>query len=439
MTDIHSIDIKKLSRKRRKALKRRMKRKQIHKQVAGTIEKRRRAEKRFVMYGQVAVAVCIIFLVLLLGKIILGGYSAFMQTKIKVPITFDKVLVEQDNFRKIMSNSLQNHFGDVSGRRNKRMLGGIFTQDVAGDIKKYLEQHPQKQGQTVEIWLVASSVVDMYYKGKLDVSVSEDKRKLKDKQLGWIKQLESENNISGFFNADFLTQGDSRSPERAGMLGAIVGSLFVVIACMVVAFPLGVMTAIYLEEFAPKNKISEFIEVNINNLAAVPSIVFGLLGLMLYLQIFGIPRSAALAGGLTLALMALPVIVISTRASIRAIPQSIRDGAMALGASKLQTTMHHVLPLAMPGIMTGTILSMARILGETAPLLMIGMVAFVADIPGSFTDAATAMPVQIYLWSDSAEPGFIEKTSAGIMVLLIFLLCVNALAVWVRKKCEIRW
>jgi phosphate transport system permease protein len=225
----------------------------------------------------------------------------------------------------------------------------------------------------------------------------------------------------------------------AGILGSAVGSILVIISCMLLAFPLGTMTAIYLEEFAPKNKLTEFIEININNLAAIPSIIYGLLGLTVYLQFMGVPRSAPLAGGLTLALMALPVIVIATRTSIRAIPQNIRDGALALGASKLQVTLHHVLPLAMPGIMTGTILSIARVMGETAPLIMIGMVAFIVNVPDGFLAPSTAMPVQIYLWSDSAEQGFVEKTSAAIIVLLVMLALINAVAVYLRKKFEVRW
>jgi phosphate transport system permease protein len=319
------------------------------------------------------------------------------------------------------------------------MLYQLVSKSSALELRDLLLEDLSLIGKTQQVWLLASSDVDMYLKGKFPKDTPEHRRKLKDKQLEWVHALKGYHSIKYRFNKYFFTSGDSRSPEIAGILGSIMGSFFIVVVCMLVAFPIGVLSAIYLEEFAPKNRLTEFIEININNLAAVPSIVFGLLGLSIYIQVFGLPRSASFVGGLTLALMALPVIVISTRTAIRAIPQSIKDGAIALGASKMQTTLHHVLPLAMPGIMTGSILSVARILGETAPLLMIGMVAFIVDIPQNWFDAATAMPVQIYLWADSPESGFVEKTSAAILVLLVMLAAINAIAVIVRKKFEKRW
>ena len=241
------------------------------------------------------------------------------------------------------------------------------------------------------------------------------------------------------FNATFFSTGDSREPEQAGILGAAVGSLFTLIVTLLLSFPIGVLAAVYLEEFAPKNRWTDLVEVNINNLAAVPSIIFGLLGLAVFLNFFGLPRSAPLVGGMVLALMTLPTIIIAARAALKAVPPSIREAALGIGASKLQVMTHHVLPLAMPGILTGTIIGMAQALGETAPLLMIGMVAFIVDIPGGFTDPATVLPVQIYIWADSPERAFVAKTSAAIMVLLGFLICMNALAIWLRKRFERRW
>ncbi|HET8728206.1 MAG TPA: phosphate ABC transporter permease PstA, partial [Alphaproteobacteria bacterium] len=245
--------------------------------------------------------------------------------------------------------------------------------------------------------------------------------------------------VSAHFNTRFFTSADSRDPEMAGIWGAVKGSFFTLLVTLALSFPVGIAAAVYLEEFAPRNRVTDFIEVNINNLAAVPSIVFGLLGLAVFIQAFGLPRSAPLVGGLVLALMTLPVIIIAGRAALNAVPPSIREAALGMGASPLQTVLHHVLPLAMPGIMTGTIIGMARALGETAPLLMIGMVAFIVTPPGGFTDPATALPVQIFIWADSPERAFVERTSAGIMVLLGFLIAMNGLAVWLRKRFERRW
>ena len=279
----------------------------------------------------------------------------------------------------------------------------------------------------------------MLNKGYIDRDLAEDNRRVKDKELVWIDSLKEEGQIVTHFNSGFFTNGDSREPEKAGIAGAMVGSFYTLLITMLLSFPIGVMTAIYLEEFAPRNKFNDLIEVNINNLAAVPSIVFGLLGLAIFLNVAHLPRSAPLVGGLTLELMTLPTIIIASRAAIRAVPDSIRQAALGLGASKQQAAFHHVLPLSMPGILTGTIIGLAQALGETAPLLMIGMVAFIADIPGGINDPATVMPVQIFLWADSPERAFVEKTSGAIMVLLAFLVLMNALAVFLRKKFERRW
>ncbi len=267
----------------------------------------------------------------------------------------------------------------------------------------------------------------------------ENARKISDNQIVWIEKLRSDGVIKTVANWRFFSAGDSREPELAGIWGAAVGSFWTMMVTFLLAFPIGVLAAIYLEEFAPKNRITDFVEVNINNLAAVPSIVFGLLGLAVFLGFFGVPRSSPLAGGIVLALMTLPTIIIASRAAIRAVPPSIRDAALGLGASRLQTSFHHVFPLAMPGILTGTIIGMAQALGETAPLIMIGMVAFIVDIPTGITDSATVLPVQVFRWSDFPERAFEARTAAAICVLLIFLVIMNALAVFLRKRFERRW
>jgi phosphate transport system permease protein len=279
----------------------------------------------------------------------------------------------------------------------------------------------------------------MLYKVFIDRTKPEGERRIKDSQLGWLDSLEQEDRLEKRLNRTFFTAGDSREPELAGIWGATRGSFYVLVITLLLSFPVGVAAAVYLEEFAPKNRWIDLIEVNINNLAAVPSIVFGLLGLAVFINFFGMPRSTPLVGGLVMTLMTLPVIIIASRASLQSVPPSIREAALGVGASKMQMVVHHVLPLALPGMLTGTIIGMARALGETAPLLMIGMVAFIVDIPGGFTDPATALPVQIYLWADSPERAFTERTSAAIMILLAFLICMNAGAVYLRKRFEIKW
>ncbi|MGB1403917.1 MAG: phosphate ABC transporter permease PstA, partial [Porticoccaceae bacterium] len=287
------------------------------------------------------------------------------------------------------------------------------------------------------IWILADDDIDTYYKSWLDGEPYA--ARMSDKQIAWIDQLHNEGNIRLQFNSNLFTRGDSREPEQAGIRGAIMGSLFTLILTLLLSFPIGVSAAIYLEEFAPKNRWTDFIEVNINNLAAVPSIIFGLLGLAIFINFFHVPRSVPIVGGLVLTLMTLPTIIITSRAAIKSVPPSIREAALGMGASKYQVVLHHVLPLALPGMLTGAIIGMAQALGETAPLLMIGMVAFIVDIPAGFTDPATVLPVQIFLWADSPERAFIEKTSAAIMVLLSFLIVMNTTAVWLRKRLERRW
>jgi phosphate transport system permease protein len=299
--------------------------------------------------------------------------------------------------------------------------------------------HPEKIGTVAEVWLLANDDIDMLVKGHIDRDVPESERRVKDQTLGWVDGLAAEGRLERRFNTIFFTNGASREPELAGIAGALVGSFYTLLLTLLLSFPIAVGAALYLEEFAPKNRWTDLIEVNINNLAAVPSIVFGLLGLAVFINFFGVPRSTPLIGALVLTLMTLPTIIIASRAALKSVPPSIREAALGVGASPLQTQFHHVLPLAMPGMLTGTIIGMAQALGETAPLLMIGMIAFIVDIPGGVTDPATVLPVQIFLWADSPERGFVERTSAAIMVLLGFLILMNLTAVLLRRRFERRW
>lgn len=409
---------------------------------------RRRSEKRFRLYGQFALAIAVAMLLLLLGSIVSRGYQGFVQTQLRLPVTFDAQVLGIEGadvtgrppsaYQRAVQAGLKQRFPDA-GEADQRDLYAIVSGNAGVVLKPVLERDPALLGKTESVWLPAGSNADLLIKGQVNAGMSESERRLSDRQVAWIEDLRAKGDIRTVFNTAFFTQGNSRAPEQAGFLGAVIGSGFTLLVCLLVAFPIGVMTAVYLEEFARPGKWVDLIEVNINNLAAVPSIVFGLLGLAVYINAMHLPRSASLVGGLTLALMILPVIIIATRASLKSIPGSIRDAALALGASPLQVVWHHTLPLAMPGIMTGTILGMARAIGETAPLLMIGMVAFVADLPTGFTSPASVMPVQIYLWASSPEAGFVEKTAAGILVLLALLLAMNALAIYLRKRFEIRW
>ncbi len=418
------------------------------------LKRRYRKEKVFRSLGQAAVLIAALFLVTLIGKIARDGVYGFVQTNIELDIPFNPEIigdprtmspadfeekVRRTNMLRLINEALQAHFPGVDSRRDQRALLKMMSTGARGQLRSMIMRDTSIVGTTQRVQLLASDDIDQLRKGKIDPSVSEINRKVSDKQLAWYNQLEFEGRVSLNFHPLFLTHGDSRDPELAGIWGATVGSALTLLVTLLIAFPVGVLTAIYLEEFAPRNRLTSIIEININNLAAVPSIVFGLLGLAVFLGFMQLPRSAPIVGGLTLALMTLPTIIIASRASIKAVPPSIRDAARGLGASPMQVVFHHVVPLAMPGILTGTIIGMAQALGETAPLLMIGMVAFIVDIPGSVTDAATALPVQIYLWADSAERAFVEKTSAAIMVLLTFLIAMNALAIWLRQKFERQW
>jgi len=414
------------------------------------MRRRHAAEKRFQWYGRTAIALSLAFLVFMFVAIIYRGAGAFQQSQIGLNIHFDEQIIDPQgardageltraNYKPLIKKGLAEIFPDVTERRENIRLYRLVSSASGFELGERVASNPELIGTTDIIWLSASSEVDLYMKGKIDETVPENLRRLKDRDIAWVETLISKGLIKKSFNKRFFQNGDSRDPVMAGILGAALGSFFSLLICFLIAFPLGILTAVYLEEFATKNKLTNLIEVNINNLAAVPSIVFGLLGLAIFLNFFELPRSTPLVGGMVLALMAMPTIIIASRSILRSIPNSIRDAALGLGASKTQATFHHVVPLAMPGMLTGTILGMARALGETAPLLMIGMVAFIVDIPKGVTDVATALPVQIFLWADSPEKGFVERTSAAIIVLLAFLIIMNLAAVYMRRKLERRW
>ncbi len=420
------------------------------KKINASLNRRYAKERRFKKMGQAAIAVGLLFVLLLFSSIVSKGHSAFWQTQIKLEIEFSQELLDIGELRDqqslssadyaaLIKASLKKSFPDVRKRKDRRKLYKIVSSGAPLILRERVMNNPALIGSRQSIWLPADDDVDMLIKGQIKRAAPESERRLKDKAIGWVDQLIEQGAVEQHFNTTFFTAGDSREPELSGIGSALMGSLYALLVTLLLAFPIGIATAIYLEEFAPKNRWSDLIEVNINNLAAVPSIVFGLLGLALFINLAGLPRSAPLVGGLVLTLMTLPTIIIASRASLKSVPPSIREAAMGIGASKMQTIVHHVLPLAMPGMLTGTIIGMAQALGETAPLLMIGMVAFVVDIPSSPLDPSAVLPVQIYLWADSPERAFVERTSAAIMVLLGFLISMNLLAVILRKKFEHKW
>jgi len=418
-------------------------------QVKATLERRYRAERRFRAYGILAIVIGLGFLLFLFSSIIGNGYTAFQQTHMQLSVelprdeidpggTGDPGVIKQANFDKLVKQAMVEAFPDV-GRSDWRRLFTLVSNGASYTIRDRVMANPDLVGGTIDVWVPTSADVDMLIKGHIDRDLPESDRILSDKQIQWIDQLAARDRIDKKLNTAFFTNGDSRDAEQAGIAGAVAGSFYTLIITLALSFPIGVMAAIYLEEFAPKNRWTDLIEVNINNLAAVPSIVFGLLGLAVFINFFGMPRSVPLVGGLVLTLMTLPTIIIASRSALKSVPPSIREGALGVGASKMQMVTHHVLPLALPGMLTGTIIGMAQALGESAPLLMIGMVAFIVDIPGGFTDSATVLPVQVFLWADAPERAFVERTSAAIMVLLAFLITMNGLAVYLRKKFERRW
>ena len=417
--------------------------------IEASLKKRYARERRFQWYGRLAVLAGFVFLFILLFDIVSKGTPAFTQQHLQIAVNFDPQTLGIDrdateeeiaraDFSGVIKSSLRTMFPDVSGRRDKRQLYRLVSIGAEYDLRDRVIADPSLIGQQQDIWLLAHSEAAAYLKGQVSRDTPEGERKLKNLQMDWLDSLREQQRTESSFNTQFFKYGDSREPELAGIRAALHGSFFTLLVTVLLAFPIGVFAAVYLEEFAPRNRVTDLIEININNLAAVPSIVFGLLGLAVFINFFELPRSAPLVGGIVLSLMTLPTIIITSRAAIQAVSPSIREAALGVGASKLQTVFHHVLPVAMPGILTGSIIGMAQALGETAPLLMIGMVAFIMDVPGGVTDPSTVLPVQIYLWADSPERGFTEKTSAAIMVLMGFLIFMNALAIYLRKRFELK-
>ena len=417
--------------------------------VKKSIVKRRSKDNRLKLYGRIAIGLAVCFLLFLFYSIFTKGFPGFFQYYVTLDINFDRDRIDpkgdlSDNSlfdgeaSKIVNESLFSII-EPKGRKAKKQAKKIVSSGKDVRIAKMVKNDPSLFGTITKVKFALDDDIDSFLRGYIKRETPESERRISDKVIGFVDKLNQDGRITYEFSDYILKGSASGNPEMAGIKGAFIGSMLTLSVCLLISFPLGVATAVYLEEIAKKNRITEFIEVNINNLAAVPSVVFGIMGLAIFISIFGMPRSIPLVGGMVLALMTLPTIIISSRAAIRAVPPSVRDAAYGIGASKLQVIFHHVIPLAMPGMLTGTIIGMAQALGETAPLLMIGMVAFIVDIPNSVMDPGTVLPVQIFMWADFAERMFIQKTSAAIIVLLGFLISMNALAVYLRKKLERRW
>jgi len=417
------------------------------------LKRRYAAERRFRLYGVLAISVGLVFLAIMLVSIVSKGYTAFWQTTVTLPITFDAKVIDPGNKRatdpnvliaanypKLAENALVAKLGiNPDDKAAVRKLKGFLSDGARTQLRTLVMAHPSIIGTTRNVDILAAANIDSAFKGQIDLSVDESRRKVSDSQVAWMKQLAADGSLAEHFNKGLFTFGASSRPETSGMGVAIIGSLYMMGIVLLLALPIGVAASIYLEEFARKSRFTDLIEVNINNLAAVPSIVFGLLGLSVFINFLGLPRSASLVGGLVLTLMTLPTIIIATRAALAAVPPSIRSAALGLGASKMQMVFQHILPLAAPGILTGTIIGLARALGETAPLLLIGMVAFVADAPTTPLEPATALPVQIYMWANEAERAFVERMSGAIIILLVFLMAMNITAIVLRRRFERRW
>ncbi len=401
------------------------------------------ADFRLRAYGITAIGTAIGLLGILLFTLVLGGYSAFVQTHIRVdfPISAENVDAAnpaEGNYRAVVSDAMGALLTSESPAQ-ARQIAQILTNNTQFFVRNAVVANPSVIGGTLSLDIPAADIFDQLNKGNISRDTPEQNRRVTDQQIAWFDTLVEQGRVSTPFNWGLFFNADSRFPEIAGLSGAITGSFYALLVCFLISFPVGIGAAVYLEEFAPKNRWTDIIEVNINNLAAVPSIVFGLLGLAVFLQIFGLPRSAPLVGGMVLALMTLPTIIIVTRNALKAVPPSIREAGYGMGASPQQVIWHHVLPLSLPGILTGTIIGLAQALGETAPLLLIGMNAFITSPPGGIMEASTALPTQIYIWADSPERGFVSRTSAGILVLLGFLLVMNAIAIFMRQRLERRW
>jgi phosphate transport system permease protein len=412
------------------------------------LRRRYRRERRFRALGLASVCVALASLLFLFADIALKGLPAFRSAELSLEVHFDpgrlgvgatpsEAELRAADYDALIKDALRLRFPGT-GRAQMRELVRLLSPAAALTLQERLMEEPALLGTRATLWLPASGAVDTHLE-EAEVVGESAAGGLGPRQLGWVRELHAVDALRLGLNRSLLANGDSRDPERAGIRGAAVGSLLTLVVTLVLSFPLGVAAAIYLEEFAERNPWTDFIEVNINNLAAVPSIIFGLLGLALFINLFGMPRSAPLVGGFVLTLVTFPTVIIASRAAIRAVPPSLREAALGIGASRVQMVLHHVLPNALPGMLTGAIIGMARALGETAPLLMIGMVAFIVDVPGGLLDSATVLPVQIYLWADSPERGFTALTSAAIIVLLVFLVLMNALAVYLRGRFEKRW
>jgi phosphate transport system permease protein len=408
------------------------------------LKRRHAADRRLRLYGICAIVIAIGLLVTLLTSIFIASWTAWTETQIRIDVTLDANEIDADDpfrgrYQDLVRNAIYDLFPEVETNADKRALRDLLSNGAQFQVRDQVVADPALIGQTISVWVPASDPIDQLSKGVIDRNLPPDRRRVTDQQIAFFDALVAQDRVRSVFNTTLFTSADSRFPELAGLKGALIGSFYLLLICFLFSVPIGVSAAIYLEEFAPKNRWSDLLEVNINNLAAVPSIVFGLLGLAVFLGFFGLPRSAPLVGGMVLSLITLPTIIITTRAALKAVPPSIKEAALGVGASPIQTVTHHVLPLAMPGILTGVIIGMAHALGETAPLLLIGMNAFITAAPEGIMTPSTALPTQIYIWFDSPERGFVARTSAAIMVLLGFLVLMNAMAVYFRKRFERKW
>jgi len=413
---------------------------------AAAARRRRRhaADRRLRLYGLAAISTALGLLGILIVTIVVGGYPAFVQTHVRVDFPISTEHVDpadpaSGNWRTVVAEGAARLIPGAATPEDIRAVTGMLTGNTQFFVRDAVLRNPEVIGGTLTMRVPAADPYDQLNKGLISRDTPEQRRRLDDTQIAAFDLVADQGRISTPFNWGLFFNADSRFPELAGLRGAIVGSFYALMVCFLISFPVGIAAAIYLEEFAPKNRWADLIEVNINNLAAVPSIVFGLLGLAVFIQWFGLPRSAPLVGGMVLSLMTLPTIIIVTRNALKAVPPSIREAAFGVGASRHQVVLHHVLPLALPGVLTGTIIGLAQALGETAPLLLIGMNAFITSAPSGVLDASTALPTQIFIWADSPERGFVSRTSAAIMVLLGFLLLMNAIAVFLRQRLERTW
>lgn len=414
--------------------------------VKASLGRRRRKQMVLKGFGIAALVFAFLMLATLVTSLVISGHKAFTQTHITLDVFVDPedITVERlprGGFDDVLEAALITVIPELerADRTMRRQATSIFSNGAQFMLRDRIVADPTLIGQTISLRVPVSDPFDQLEKGLVRRDTPETQRRVNDQQIAWFDRLEAAGAISTPFNWGLLTNADSRFPELAGLKGALIGSFWALLVCFLISFPLGIGAAIYLEEFSPKTRLSDFIEININNLAAVPSVVFGLLALAVFIGWFGMPRSAPAVGGLTLALMTMPTIIIATRNALKAVPPSVREAALGIGASRQQVVFDHVLPLAMPGILTGTIIGLAQALGETAPLLLIGMNAFITSAPATPFDSATALPTQIFIWADSPERGFVSRTSAAILVLLTFLVVMNGIAIALRNRLERHW